>query len=116
MSSKLTYGGCGELNREFFKGSTDPTIRRIADNFLMVNNSEEAVNKVVESSFAFYENVYFLKDAIVKQRDKMFQSANASNHTQMESEKEPLYLHIMNDCVINMPVSLGMYNLRLKVS
>lgn len=110
VSSKLTYGGCGELNREFFKYSPDPIIQMIENNFIMVNSSEEAVSKVAQSSFAFYENIYFLKKAIVKQRDKMFQSSNDSNSTQMETQKETRNLHIMNDCVINVPASLGMYS------
>lgn len=80
----------------------------------MVNNSEEAVDKVAESSFAFYENVYFLKEAIVKQRVKaMFQSTNGSvtnNNTQAEIKKASRNLHIMTDCVINVPVSLGKHN------
>lgn len=111
VSSKLTYGGWGEINKEFFKASFDQTIQMISDNFILVNNSEEAVEKVAQASFAFYENTYFLKEAIVKQQNSVkFRDTNNTNTTTYKSrtsQKENRNLHIMNDCIIIVPVSLG---------
>lgn len=78
---------------------------------MLVNNSEVAVDKVAEASFAFYENTYFLQAAIAKQRDRIsFQSTNTTNTTSdnpTENHKQSRNLHIMKDCIINVPVSLG---------
>jgi len=63
----LTYGGWGEINTEFFKSSSDELIHKMIWNFEIVTSSEEAVDRVIEGNFAFYENIYFLKEAIVKQ-------------------------------------------------
>lgn len=117
VSSKLTYGGWGELSKEFFKGSPDPIIQKIANNFLQVNSSEDAVNKVAEAAFAFYENTYFLQYAIAKQRERLFsQTVNATNMTSdggKENQKQNRNLHIMSDCIINVPVSLGKFDAKM---
>lgn len=119
VSSKLTYGGWGELSKEFFKDSPDPIIQKIANNFLQVNNSEDAVDKVAEAAFAFYENTYFLQYAIAKHREKMLSHAvNATNMTsegRKENQKQNRNLHIMNDCIINVPVSLGKFDARILI-
>lgn len=80
--------------------------------FVMVNDSDEAVDQVADASFAFYENTYFLKEALVKRqlRFQMLSSRNfTSNQTQQAKDlaKQDRSLHIMNDCIINMPVSIG---------
>lgn len=63
----MTYGGWGEINTEFFKSSSDEFISKMIWNFEFVTCSDEAVSRVIEGNFAFYENVYFLKEAIAKQ-------------------------------------------------
>lgn len=116
-ASKLTYGGWGELNIEFFRASTDPVFTMIAENFVMVNDSEEAVDRVAEASFAFYENTYYLKEALVKRQQRFAASSqdnipanrtdfHSANNT-VKSVSEDRSLHIMRDCIINMPVALG---------
>lgn len=70
IDSKLTYGGWGEINPEFFKSSPDNFINKISQNFEIVNNSEDAVDRVADGKFAFYENSYFLKEAIVKRQTR----------------------------------------------
>ncbi|KAF7275623.1 hypothetical protein GWI33_011488, partial [Rhynchophorus ferrugineus] len=70
IDSKLTYGGWGEINRHFFESSPDEMIRRIGDNFETVDNDELAMDKVIRGKFAFYENTYFLKEAVVKRQLK----------------------------------------------
>ncbi|CAH1104267.1 unnamed protein product [Psylliodes chrysocephalus] len=116
VDSKLTYGGWGEINREFFKMSSDPTIKLIAENFVTVNDSGMAVDSVAEASFAFYENTYFLKEALVK-RQQRFQSLfinsnskNSTNETKFQNNvvQDDRTLHIMEDCIIKMPVSIGL--------
>lgn len=111
MDSKLTCGGWGEINRDFFKFALDPTTRQIGLNFELVNDSSEAVDRVAQGTFAFYENSYFLKEALVK-RQLRFQTSR-SNQTANNSQeskdivREDRTLHIMSDCVIKMPISIG---------
>ncbi|XP_018568048.1 glutamate receptor ionotropic, kainate 5 [Anoplophora glabripennis] len=113
VASKLTYGGWGDLTREFFTSSDDATLKMISENFVMVNDSDEAVDQVADASFAFYENTYFLKEALVK-RQLRFQSLSKRNFTSNQTEeaknlaKQDRSLHIMNDCIINMPISIGL--------
>ncbi|XP_076250217.1 ionotropic receptor 21a-like [Rhynchophorus ferrugineus] len=113
IDSKLTYGGWGEINRHFFESSPDEMIRRIGDNFETVDNDELAMDKVIRGKFAFYENTYFLKEAVVKRQLK-FQK-NSSKYTDHNNTSDirsliqtDRNLHIMKDCIINMPVSLGL--------
>ncbi|KAK9873344.1 hypothetical protein WA026_022149 [Henosepilachna vigintioctopunctata] len=114
-NSKLKSGGWGEINRDFFKTSFDPIIRTIGENFETVDNSDDAIDRVADGKFAFYENIYFLKEAIVK-RQLRFQLHNMKkNSTNVTSStltneivKEDRSLHIMGDCVINMPISIGL--------
>ncbi|XP_045473647.1 glutamate receptor 1-like [Harmonia axyridis] len=113
IESKLATGGWGEINREFFQTALDPTIHEIGKTFEIVNSSEEAIDRVADGKFAFYENTYFLKEAIVK-RQVRFQAnrlqSNSTKNTKTKNNivREDRSLHIMDDCVINMPVSIGL--------
>ncbi|XP_063925717.1 glutamate receptor ionotropic, kainate glr-3 [Zophobas morio] len=112
INSRLKCGGWGEVNREFFKMSLDPSTKLIGENFEVVNDSNEAVDKVAQGVFAFYENSYFLKEALVKRqlRFQMSRVSSASNQSQEMKDiaKEDRNLHIMTDCVIKMPISIGL--------
>nr|CAI5817890.1 unnamed protein product [Callosobruchus analis] len=79
VASRLTYGGWGEINKDFFKMSTDPTIQMISKNFVMVNNSDEAVDRVADATFAFYENAWYLKEAAVKRQQKFYFKRSSLN-------------------------------------
>lgn len=111
VDSRLPCGGWGEINREFFKTSLDPTTQIIGSRFEMINSSDAAVESVAEGKFAFYENIYFLKEMIVKRQTnhKEFE-VSGENETQIvhQIERVERNLHIMTDCVINMPISVGL--------
>ncbi|XP_030754773.1 uncharacterized protein LOC115881438 [Sitophilus oryzae] len=111
--SKLTYGGWGDINKQFFQSSPDTMIKVIGENFEIVDNAEVAVDKVAEGRFAFYENVYFLKEAVVKRQTKFQQHVTKNTTNNLNTDVRHLIqsdrnLHIMKECIINMPVSIGL--------
>ena len=99
LASNLQYGGWGEVNQKFFQTSPDSLNQKIGSRFQVVNSSEEALKLVAEGKFAFYENIYFLKVASVLRRKN-----SSMTMKDMLNERN---LHIMKDCVINMPISIG---------
>ncbi|XP_066157324.1 glutamate receptor ionotropic, delta-1-like [Euwallacea fornicatus] len=112
IESKLTYGGWGEINSEFFKSSPDDFINAVRRNFEVMNNSEEALNRVAEGRFAFYENIYFLRATILNRKIRHRRASTYINDSTFETADPQVQsnrdLHIMKDCIINMPVSIGL--------
>lgn len=112
VDSKLPCGGWGEINLEFFKTSLDSTSQIIGSRFEMINSSDVAVERVAEGKFAFYENVYFLQEMIVRRQisHKTLEALLDENNTQITQVRERVErnLHIMTDCAIKMPISLGL--------
>ncbi|XP_060529667.1 uncharacterized protein LOC132704046 isoform X2 [Cylas formicarius] len=112
-TNKLRYGCWSEINRIFFKSSSDSVLRVIGEQFELVASSDEAVDKVSHGNFAFYENIYFLKEALAK-RQQRYQEAVLGNKTNQSRNaiddviKSVRNLHIMRNCVFNLPVSIGL--------
>lgn len=88
VDSKLSFGGWGEINREFFKTSLDSASQTIGSRFEMINNSDAAVDRVADGKFAFYENAYFLEEAAVQRqlRSQGSRSILDTNGTQISSQ------------------------------
>lgn len=112
VASKLPCGGWGEINREFFKTSLDPASQVIGAKFETVNDSDIAIDRITKGTFAFYENVYFLKDASVKKQLK-YRTLQSNLKSNISSKIEEIAkgdhnLHIMSDCLIHMPISIGL--------
>lgn len=110
VDSKLALGGWGEVQRELFKTSLDPVTQTIGSNFEFVNDSRESVARVVDGRFALYENTYFLKEASVNHQARL-QNTNGDNESVSlgnRKNKGDRNVHIMKDCVINMPISIGL--------
>lgn len=105
VHSKLPLGGWGEANKDLFETSLDPIAQSIGAKFEFVNDSQEAIQKIVKGEFAFYENIYFLKQASVIYQ---LHQLNQTNPRENSSERGKRNLHIMKDCVINMPISIGL--------
>ncbi|XP_018332417.1 glutamate receptor ionotropic, kainate 1 [Agrilus planipennis] len=122
VDSGLPTGGWGEVNKNFFATSLDPLTKYVGDQFETIQNLEETIERIVQGKFAFYENVHFLKQAAVK-RQLRFQNnrtktGNATIHKEdlerMGNKRDEYRintkhnLHIMSDCIIHMPISLGL--------
>ncbi|GJQ83352.1 hypothetical protein Trydic_g18137 [Trypoxylus dichotomus] len=110
VDSKLFLGGWGEVNKELFMTSLDPLAQIIGSKFEFINDSKEAVERIAQGKFAFYENVYFLKEASVV-RQLQVQSLDLLKQSEIQLkgfDKGDRKLHIMKDCIISMPVSIGL--------
>ncbi|KAK7863542.1 hypothetical protein R5R35_011169 [Gryllus longicercus] len=106
-NSHISCGGWGEHEKEFFLTSLDDAGKKIGQKFEIVLNEEEAITKVAMGEFAYYGNIFFLRHARI-----MRQVSTNANHSigritvaNAPGEKS---LHIMRDCVINMPISIGL--------
>lgn len=117
-SSPITLGAWGEQNRQFFVTSNDDMSHKIGEKLELINSADEAVSqtfelenlglevklinllssiqitRVSQGKFAYYENEYFLREMLYKH------DQNAANKLK--------YLHIMKECAISMPISIGL--------
>ncbi|XP_055703556.1 glutamate receptor ionotropic, kainate glr-3 [Phlebotomus papatasi] len=86
--------GCGAFistqAKKFFLTSLDETSQIIGERLDEVISADEAVEKVSKGQYAFYENEHYLR--------KLRSGRN----------QEAQILHIMKECVIHMPIALGL--------
>lgn len=74
----------------------------------MINDSDAAVERVAAGKFAFYENIHFLQQIALQRQAKFQEQHQDLNATSSDLQKTERNLHIMRDCVINMPISIGL--------
>lgn len=73
----------------------------------MIKNEKESIEKVSNGSFGYYENEFSLRFAhITKYALEKEQQENNTQNSKTSDVKHNL--HIMKDCIINMPIALGM--------
>ena len=93
--SELQTGGWGHLTKQFFTTSLDEAGRRVGRRFKVLFNPEEGILNVSKGVLAYYENAYFLEYTAVQQ-------------LLLRNEGRRGSVHLMSDCVINAPISLGL--------
>ncbi|XP_045491721.1 glutamate receptor ionotropic, kainate glr-3 [Colias croceus] len=93
VDSKLTCGGWGSETKNFFQQSLDEKGQKIGEKFESINDPEEAAERIAKGVFAYYDSANFLKYLSVKRKN-----------AKMERN-----LHIMSDCVVNTPISIGFH-------
>ncbi|XP_026479497.1 uncharacterized protein LOC113385888 [Ctenocephalides felis] len=104
--SPISAGGWGDQHKQFFVTSLDEYGRNIGRKFEDVDNATEAVDRVARGEFAYYENKHFLRELIVeKQRSNRELGISNIKEVCLANQRS---LHIMDNCVINMPVSIGL--------
>ncbi|XP_039292533.1 uncharacterized protein LOC111064372 [Nilaparvata lugens] len=118
--STVRCGGWGEENKKSFISSIDPAGREIGRKFDIIDDplAANALARIADGQFAYYDNIYWLQDARVKYwislaRGRAGDLLNVtdeqnSTETNLVATKLQHNLHIMSDCVINMPISLGL--------
>lgn len=101
-------GGWGETVKFFFENLTDNAGQKIAEKFEQVDNSDIAVHRVATGNFAYYENSLYLKAALVRRQLQSKEINDKNNMNNETNERNDRDLHIMENCVINMPISIGL--------
>lgn len=112
LESKITCGGWGTETKKFFQESSDE-IEKIGQRFEVINDPFEAANKVAKGIYAYYDNQDFLKYISVKRKNidmNIESNVNATlNASEIFSVDVERNLHIMSDCVVNTPISIGFH-------
>uniref|UniRef100_A0AAG5DE62 Ionotropic glutamate receptor C-terminal domain-containing protein n=1 Tax=Anopheles atroparvus TaxID=41427 RepID=A0AAG5DE62_ANOAO len=90
--SPIRCGAWGEQNRLFFQKADDPQMHVIGAKLDHAPNPHKAVEHVVQGMYAYYENIYLLRQLRSTQK----------------SEKARQTLHIMKQCAVHMPISVGL--------
>lgn len=105
--SSITVGGWGEDKKELFLSSHDEDMNRIGAKFELTNSEDEAIARVADGVFGYYENVQVLQEARAKRQilEAMQKKKATESNENLISDRD---LHIMQECVINMPISVGM--------
>uniref|UniRef100_A0A182RVK5 Ionotropic glutamate receptor L-glutamate and glycine-binding domain-containing protein n=1 Tax=Anopheles funestus TaxID=62324 RepID=A0A182RVK5_ANOFN len=90
--SPIHCGAWGEQNKLFFQMAQDPYSQAIGAKLEHAPNYNEAVDKVSEGMYAYYENIYLLRQL----------------RSTRKSVKARQTLHIMQECAVHMPISIGL--------
>ncbi|KAL0842467.1 hypothetical protein ABMA28_014563 [Loxostege sticticalis] len=114
VESKIACGGWGMETKKLFEDSADD-IKTIGQRFEIINDPFEAANKVAKGAYAYYDNQDFLKYIRVKRKNIEMSIESemvngTSNLTDASSDVGiERNLHIMSDCVVNTPISIGFH-------
>lgn len=116
VDSKVTCGGWGSETKKFFEDSLDDIGHKIGQRFETIDDPNEAARKVAQGIYAYYDNFNFLKYLSVKNKNafiSMETSDNSTNSTmngtEITAKTAERNLHIMSDCVVNIPISIGFH-------
>ncbi|XP_061383331.1 glutamate receptor ionotropic, kainate glr-3 [Danaus plexippus] len=102
VDSKIACGGWGSETKKFFLESLDEMGQKIGEMFENVDDPEQATNKIAQGIFAYYDSENFLKYLTVKRKNMVLM-------TSPENNTRDRNLHIMKDCVVNIPISIGFH-------
>ncbi|KAI5641640.1 ligand-gated ion channel domain-containing protein [Phthorimaea operculella] len=114
VDSKVSCGGWGTETKKFFEGSLDDIGQKIGQRFEMIDDPFEAAAKVAKGTYAYYDNAEFLKYISVKRKNVLMDVDEFDNSTMnatesIQTSEDERNLHIMTDCVVNIPVSVGFH-------
>lgn len=103
----MTVGSWSEETKSFFMNSSDSYLQSLSQRYSVTSNEQDAVAGVANGSFSYYENIYVLQRERVKRQ--ILEAELQKNGSQdMMHKIQDHNLHVMEECVINAPVSLGM--------
>lgn len=90
-NSPIGCGAWGEQIHQFFITSLDEAGQKIGEKLQHIDDVSDGLGKVINGEFAYYESVHFL--------NQLLSTTTPENRN---------LLHIMSECTIHMPISLGM--------
>ena len=112
VDSKVTCGGWGTQAKKFFEESLDEYSQRIGEKFETIDDPLQAADKVAQGVYAYYDNSDFLKYISVTRKNAFRDPKQnmTTNVTEVTARKDTQRnLHIMTDCVVNIPISIGFH-------
>ncbi|XP_050558886.1 glutamate receptor ionotropic, kainate glr-3 [Spodoptera frugiperda] len=111
VDSKVTCGGWGTQSKKFFQESLDENTQKIGDKFETIDDPLKAADKVAQGVYAYYANSDFLQYISVVRKNALNGSkGNLTNTTEITPKTDTQRnLHIMSDCVVNIPISIGFH-------
>ncbi|XP_063974062.1 glutamate receptor ionotropic, kainate glr-3 [Diachasmimorpha longicaudata] len=104
--SKIPVGGWSDEQRDLFGSSLDSDLVEIATRFELTVKEDDAVARVANGTFGYYENIHTLQEARAKRQ--LLEEMHKKKSTHEEKVIDDRNLHIMSECVIYMPISIGM--------
>jgi hypothetical protein len=108
VEDHITCGGWGEEVKQFFLTSLDISGQKIGLKFEVIYDSDLAVERVAKGEFAYYENIYFLQYLCVRRQLVIKEAETKKDVNNNQDSKGERNLHIMHDCIIHMPISIGL--------
>ncbi|KAL0099819.1 hypothetical protein PUN28_019910 [Cardiocondyla obscurior] len=106
--SSLAVGSWNEESKNFFLASLDPHSQEIGNKFQLTENEEDAIDRVANGTFCYYESSYLLQH-VCGRRTFEKQHDRQQNTSEKNTEASVKYnLHIMEECVVHMPIALGL--------
>lgn len=108
VDTQITCGGWGEEVKQFFLTSLDTSGQKIGLKFEVIYDTDLAVERVAQGEFAYYENIHFLQYLRVRRRLAMKDTKTKKDVKKLQDSEGERNLHVMHDCVIHMPVSIGL--------
>ncbi|KAL6266304.1 hypothetical protein P5V15_003163 [Pogonomyrmex californicus] len=105
--SSLAIGGWDEESKGFFLASSDPHSQEIGNKFELTDDEGDAIDRVANGTFCYYENSYLLQHARGR---RIFEKQNDQPNSNEKSTGSTVKynLHIMEECVVHMPIALGL--------
>lgn len=108
VDNHITCGGWGEEIKQFFLTSLDISGQKIGLKFEVMYDTDLAVERVAKGEFAYYENIYFLQYLRVRRQLVVKEVGTKKDVNTNQESRGERNLHIMHDCVIHMPISIGL--------
>ncbi|XP_068629684.1 glutamate receptor ionotropic, kainate glr-3 [Battus philenor] len=107
--SKIKCGGWGIETKKFFEKSLDYIGHDLAKRFELIDDPDFAIKRIARGDLAYYNSKNYLKYLTVK--NKININTRIYNYTLNSTDKINMdkNLHIMTDCVVNIPVSIGFH-------
>ncbi|XP_037957813.1 glutamate receptor ionotropic, delta-2 [Teleopsis dalmanni] len=91
VQSRITVAVGEKENERFFNEAFDEEAQKIATKMDVIDNIDGLTQRIAMGDYAYYDNEYFLRHIRL-----------------MGGDRQNQVLHIMGDCIVHLPVAIGM--------